>query len=893
MQSLVDAVGSSDLRDPRHLFNAVRRAFPKAAPARKSKFTPLPAVELEDGTLAVSGPARVARWRAHFAAQELGREVAPATYTNLATRATVHIRPPFDWSLVPTLAEVEQSVLRLRRGKASGHDGITAELLKLQAACSTRHLLPVFAKSLLALQEPVEFKGGSLFTLAKRASTAFSCDRHRSIMISSIPGKLFHLCVRRRLLPLLRSHGHDLQGGVRPGVGVDSISLAVRAFQTYAQASHLAPGLVFFDVKAAYYQIVRETLTRAAPDDRVICALMHRLRVPAAAMTELSDHLQRLNHIADFGGSAHLEAVVEELFVGTWFRLDRHCELVYTSAGVRPGDPLADILFALSFSAYIRSVEQSLAERHLSTVLPPCRTPLPIDALNQPCPLTPASWADDFAAMTATADHSLLVDRVVAIVSCFLTHATTIGMQLSFAVDKTAALLPPSVYHSHHPAFVPGGPSGAAKHVLVWDDVTHVSHQLPIVQVYKHLGGIVANTCSVLPEVHYRFSQCTWTMRPLRASLFGNPAVPLPLRRRLLGALVATKFTFGSATLELHASSHWRLWARLYTSIWKALFPRGDSFQKVHSYDVLRTGKALSPPLALAKTRAGFYLRTLECGPSTLLHLLWLQWEACPARAWLTHLEEDLQHLLQYNEGIAVLTHSDLPLRALTEAILSDRGWWRRQIAAASRAYFADLDRWHSARPCQLSAPTAPPSPSEDAFQCPFCSSCFPLRKHLGTHVARRHGYFAPARLLAYHPTCVACLRFFHSISRLQRHLKGSRGCLLRTSLLVPPMGITEVHQVEAADRANVKKLRQGFWQLHGSVPPVLQTYGPPQPSREELLSYLEDEAPLTLLGRPLRDPALEAWVQSEIPKKTSEPPRPGTCSFWAYRIGRAPARFT
>ena len=267
--------------------------------------------------------------------------------------------------------------------------------------------------------------------------------------------------------------------------------------------------------------------------------------------------------------------------------------------------------------------------------------------------------------------------------------------------------------------------------------------------------------------------------------------------------------------------------------------------------------------------------------------------KACPARAWLTHLEEDLQHLLQYNEGVAVLTHSDLPLRALTEAILSDRGWWRRQIAAASRAYFADLDRWHSAHLCQLSAPTAPPSPSEDAFQCPFCSSCFPLRKHLGTHVARKHGYFAPARLLAYHPTCVACLRFFHSISRLQRHLKGSRGCLLRTSLLVPPMGITEVHQVEATDRANVKKLRQGFWQLHGSVPPILQTYGPPQPSREELLSYLEDEAPLTLLGRPLRDPALEAWVQSEIPKKTSEPPRPGTCSFWAYRIGLAPARFT
>ena len=391
--------------------------------------------------------------------------------------------------------------------------------------------------------------------------------------------------------------------------------------------------------------------------------------------------------------------------------------------------------------------------------------------------------------------------------------------------------------------------------------------------------------------------QSTWTLRPLRSPLFGNPAIPLQLRRYLLGALVATKFTFGSATLELHASIHWRLWTRLYTSIWKALLPRRDSFQKVHSYEVLYTGQALSPPLALARARAGFYFRTLECGPSTgpstLLHLLWLQWEASPTKAWLTHLLEDIRHVQQYCIGVDVPTKSDLPIRALTEAMLSDRTWWRRQVGAAARTYFADLARWCSARSCKPLALEATPSPPDAAFQCPFCSACFSLRKHLGVHVARRRGFLAPSRLLAHHPTCVACLRHFHTVFRLQRHLKGSRACLQRTSLLVLPMSIADVRQVEAVDWANFNKLCQGQWQAHGSISPVLQTLGPLQPSREELLSYLAEEAPLTLLGRPARDPALDSWIQSEIPKRTYEPPRSGTCSFWAYRIGFAPDRLT
>ena len=58
----------------------------------------------------------------------------------------------------------------------------------------------------------------------------------------------------------------------------------------------------------------------------------------------------------------------------------------------------------------------------------------------------------------------------------------------------------------------------------------------------------------------------------------------------------------------------------------------------------------------------------------------------------------------------------------------------------------------------------------------------------------------SPARLFAPHPTCVACLRYYHTAARLQRHLKGSRRCLQRACQLLPPLALTSIAEVEASD---------------------------------------------------------------------------------------------
>ena len=886
LDSLVQDVRVSDLARPKQLFQRVRKAFPKAASSRRSAFVALPAVELENGALAVTGAQRAQRWREHFAAQESGVAVSASDYTArvLAVDERRASQPPcFDFSLLPDLASLEVDILRLRRGKAAGPDGITSELLKLHPILAARQFLGLHLKSTLALREPVEYKGGALMTLAKKAAAVFRCDRHRSILLSSVPGKLFHRGVRSHLAPSLQKVCPDLHGGVRSHVGVDTISLAVRCFQSSVRHLGELPALVFYDVRAAYYQVIRETLTGDVIDDTVILSLFHRLGVPATAHAELRALLESIASLADCCDSSHALALTREVFTGTWFRLDRSAPLVATAAGVRPGDPLADLFFAVSFSAYISAVQAELVSKQLHTPLAGGDTAPPWDAPAPPTVLGPASWADDFVAMHAAIDGPSLIARVQAATAVFLTHATANGIQLTFGADKTAALLPPSVVFD---AGLCGQAPGGASWLPVVDGITGAVQRLPLVQAYKHLGGIVTSGATVVPELHYRHSQAAWSLRPLKGPLFGNPSIPISTRRHLLRSLVVSKFAFSTATVELHVRGHWRLWARFYTALWRTLQPKTASVQRAHSFAVLHLAQAVTPPLALARARAGLLLRIIEHGPATLRHLLFLQWEADAPRSWLGMLQHDIQHVALYCPAAGLLLEESSPVRALIAAIQADRSWWKRQVCAAERLCLQDLQAWHDRQGVTVPTPPSVPTASDLPYACPFCESRFALRKHRGTHIARRHGLPSPARLFSYHPTCLVCVRYYHTLARLQRHLKGSSSCLRRTCLLVPPMDGRAIAEAEATEARRAKSLRAGHWQEYFAAPPALPSAGPAQPTRDELRQLLDDDAPLSLLADPPANTALLCWALEEASYRTREPPRVAATSFWHRRIG-------
>ena len=97
-----------DLRDPSALYASVRKAFPAARSGKRSTYQPLPAIQLQDGSLAVTSQDRSEAWRQHFAQQEAGELVSPEQYVaDFAAYARPAKHTVFDLQVIPTLPRLK------------------------------------------------------------------------------------------------------------------------------------------------------------------------------------------------------------------------------------------------------------------------------------------------------------------------------------------------------------------------------------------------------------------------------------------------------------------------------------------------------------------------------------------------------------------------------------------------------------------------------------------------------------------------------------------------------------------------------------------------------------------------------------------------------------------
>ncbi|CAE7808085.1 unnamed protein product [Symbiodinium sp. CCMP2592] len=885
LHGLVEEVQLQDLRDPRRLFAAVRRAFPKARSARRSGFTPLPAVLCADGSFAQTPADRAERWRAHFAEQEAGRCIDAEDYGAFFDNPDIPVLPAgpvFDWQCLPTLGDVEMQVAAMHHNKAAGADGLTAEVYRLSPANSALCMLPLFLKSSLQVQEPVEWRGGCLVALAKKAAAALRCENFRSILMASTMGKLYHRVLRAKLLPSLDSFKGPLQAGTSRGVGVDTVALMVRAFMGFFVQKANTAAVTFYDVKAAYYRMLRHTLVPTLFDDRPLLALIHRLGLPPAAVCELQRHLSNLALLPAAGVGQHATALVADLFRGTWFRLDKSSVLTVTSRGSRPGDPLADLLFGFSLAGYLHAIDQALDQKGLSTHIPACGQRAEWYEPPTDSRINHVAWADDYANMQKASSEPALHDAIVAAATVHLELATAVGVELTFAVDKSAVLLPSMCDRSAaQPS--PLNPKGLPGYALR-DTLSGREHFLPVVDAYRHLGGIVTANCASATEIAFRYAQACSVLRPLRKQLFSSASVPLTLRIHLLRSLVLSRFVFASSITDLTCAVHRRTWCKHYVSLWRALYRRREKDEHVHSYSVLLHAGAPSPLLALAMARAVFLRRLFATGPAQLMHMLFVHWQQRPAASWLSMLALDIRAVAAYSDAAAVLLVMPCPITSLLESFRDDGAWWPQQVRKAVKGFGQDLLQW-SRQPAVVPPPLEP-RVQDLPFRCRWCEASFRLHKHVAVHEARAHGSLSPSRHFAPMPYCLACHKWLHSVVRVQYHLRQHADCLLRCALVLPPMDLIGVHEAEAYDKAQEKARKRGAWQQHVAARPPLQCAGPRLPSYEEALEGLP-ESEITLqrikaLYRPAQQ--VQAWIHGSVSRRAKEGPRTGTNEFWLAR---------
>ena len=901
LEGLVQAAADRTFANPRELYATLRKAFPAARAARRANFRPLPMLQFPDGSTAVTPQDRSEAWRAHFASQEAGILVTGQQYVDkLAYLADSQPEPVFQLDTMPTLGQLEQTVLSLKSNKAAGPDGITSEVLRLHAPTTTRQLMPVVLKVFMRIQEPVSWRGGNLVVLAKKASSILTCDQYRSILISSVPGKVVHRCIRDQLKPFLLQTQPDMQAGVRPAVGIEVPALAIRSFVLLRAAKRLPWGVTFVDLQAAFYSVVRQSLVPNADSDEGFLRLLHSLQLPPSATAELRDHLRSITEIPACGAGPHLVRIIQDLFTGTWFRLQGEAALTMTAKGTRPGDPAADILFAFTLSAFVRSTDLLLASKGLVSqqLEPPARpdwaVPPPTIQASSP------SWADDIARPHAAPTTWALIELVRGTVGLLYNRARALGMTIKFGAEKTALLLSEADRRDARPQ-LDQRPSGDWV-LRLKDDIASTWVELPVVTAYKHLGGVLVSTASPVPDLHFRFSRADGTARSLRRQLFSSQRFTLDVRRSLLSALVVSKYLHTSAALVLRRAAHLRTWERHFVALWRNLCKRGSDFHHIHPFEVLRRARACTPPLALAKARASFLAKILQTGPVTLAAQLCDHWLLHPASSWLGQLEEDFRHVSQYVPELVTLAVGTAAVPLLVAATCEDGKWWLRKIQQAERLLTKDLDRWRQPRPePDPAAPVdavpgpfdprlPPPVPPTLAYQCHLCAKGFRLRKHLHVHLSRTHGWLSPSRHYALSEVCQSCLKLFDTVRQTQQHLKTSSVCLRRSMWLYPPLSKAEIAIVEAPVRLKAKGLRTGQWKTFEGLPPPRRAptiVGPRFPTAQERqLPMLPTEDDLLIeLKRPYTpDSSTVDWIEGYIAGRSTEGPRTTAVRFWQQR---------
>ena len=882
LQNLADNVKLQDLRNPHAFYQAVRKAFPAARSARRSSFRPLPAVTDDQGQLVVTPQDRAERWRAFFGAQEAGFPATDQQYvTHLQDMPRLQSRTVFDIHIVPTLMELEQIAQGLHTGRAAGLDCVSGELLQVHVPTTLRQFFPVCLKASLSIREPCQFRGGELICLAKKAGAALHCSGFRSILISSVPGKILHRSLRTRLLDVLSSYRPQLQAGAMPGEGIEYISLAAQCFQQYHEGRRQHWALIFYDVQAAFYSVIRELIVPTSQTDEQLLRFLHDLRVPPTAVAELKQKLEAITLLPTLNASPHLTAAIQDLYRGTWFKMSQSALLTITQRGTRPGDPAADAVFGLAMAALLRNIATCTQTAGINPQVPVCAdTPPWATTEGTPTWGCPA-WADDFVQPVDGDDGPQLLSRVQAGTGIVAGCVSSLGMRLTFDAEKTAVLLPAWLDTRLSP--IQHADQGTG-YIPIHDAVTGEQHELPIVHAYKHLGGILTADASPVMDLHHRHSRAAAVIKPLKGKLFACLDQPLPLRRTLLRSLAISKFVHTGAAIMLRAAFHQRIWSQHYIQLWRALVPRVAPDQHIHAYKVLHLAQAPSPPLALAKARAALLFKLTRAGPPSLGYLLFAHWRWAPRTAWLSQLEGDYKVVAAFVPEIRGFLSSTAPVDAILESLSEEPSWWLRQVRKACRVFHDDIERWHLQGPAHLPTPTPTTQPQSRPYSCHVCSASFILRKHLGVHLARAHGIISPARHFAPVDHCIACLRYYGQVPRVQMHLKQKHSCLLRCAHLFPPMDMCDIRHVERAAAEAKRQMRKGVWKSYVPPPHVSTIQGPPLPTRQERYPNGEDIVLSDLKPVYVPPPSVIAWITSYIDGSSKEGPRQTAASFWCNR---------
>ncbi|CAH8652966.1 unnamed protein product [Schistosoma curassoni] len=207
----------------------------------------------KDDTLICSQSRRLERWAGHFREQ---------FSWPLATLQLPSIPRQCEWNIVvgpPTLAEVQEAMVNLKRGRAAGPDGLAPEVFKDGGPILAIRFTNILAKIWELDVIPSDWSQSLIVPIYKRGSKS-SCDNHRGISLTNIASEILASIMIGRLTKTRELQTRENQAGFRSGRGrIDQI-VTIHQVLEHRHTYRRPTMMVFLDLEAAFDSVKREVL---------------------------------------------------------------------------------------------------------------------------------------------------------------------------------------------------------------------------------------------------------------------------------------------------------------------------------------------------------------------------------------------------------------------------------------------------------------------------------------------------------------------------------------------------------------------------------------------------------------------------------------------------------
>lgn len=451
----------------------------------------------------------------------------------------------------------------------------------------------------------------------------------------------------------------------------------------------------------------------------------------------------------------------------SWFQVPGSAGVCVPQTGTRPGDPLADLLFAFAMGQILHETYGELAQSgclHLRDDAPFGTT-----------------WADD-TCILLSGDAATIDVRTSTAFSIVHAVLRRHGLTPTYGPGKTAVLLN---YRGHHSAWYYKQRFSTASPELPVLVEHGSSVRLHVVLQYKHLESIVDGD-TLLPEIKTRSAISLHAVKPLAKQCLANTKIGLSRRQQILSSLGLSVLLRNAGTWRRLNEQEHCAWTAAVWKLYNCMFrtdPQADFHRRTIDHATLQAG-SFKPDALLHVARLRPFANLLKAPDDLLPFAIEENFPTCGEdsdRSWfgcvmvaLDWLRATVGDFPSYSHlrNQLVFPHGDLA-RDLSVALKKAKR--AHLILVQMQVDLADAD--HQLRALLTRSGWECPVPPTEVeanakYSCPTCGAGFKREAHLATHRQRAHGQLVAARRFVAGTKCPVCRKNFHTRPRVIKHLQ-------------------------------------------------------------------------------------------------------------------------